>query len=266
MKSCIVFAVSIFDKSRLYVLHEFLTTFKTYFSECDLYIGINYNSVTDVETIIDSYKLNVFSTRLTTSELYCNSDASAYQQALKLLKHSNNRYDLYWFAHTKGAVNDRPLERSMYLSKLFKNRTYIESMFADREYLGSYALRGVSRSAAHHDWAIYNQDHEIGICSNHIDNDMQYTHVNWSYIETMYVLNKKSVETFLNITTDIFYDRKINEPCYFEVIFPWIVSRCGYFPYVLETDCFFGERNLNEISKEWIRNNNLSHLTQYLIL
>jgi hypothetical protein len=58
MKSCVIFAISIFDNSKLYVLHEFLNQFKTTYSDCDFYIGINYNSVTEIESIIDSYDLN----------------------------------------------------------------------------------------------------------------------------------------------------------------------------------------------------------------
>ncbi len=266
MKSCIVFAVSIFDVNKLHVLSEFLDIFKQNYSDCDFYIGINYNSIAEVESVIESYNLNAVIERLTNSELYCGSDASAYQLALKLLKESKKSYDLYWFAHTKGAVNSRPTERAMYISKLFLNRLHIETMFKTNRDLGSYAIRGVSRSAGHHDWSTFNRDHEIDICSNTISKEMPFSHVNWSYIETMYVLNKQSIEIFLSLTTNTFYNTKIEEPCYFEIILPWIVSRCGYFPYVLESSCFFGERNLNEITKEWICVNQLNHLNNYLSL
>lgn len=266
MKSCVIFAISIFDNSKLYVLHEFLNQFKTTYSDCDFYIGINYNSVTEIESIIDSYDLNTNIKRLMNSDLYCGSDASAYQQALKLLKDSNKTYDLYWFAHTKGAVNNRPFERNMYLTELFGNRKHIESMFKNNDHLGSYALRGVSRSAGMLDWATYNKDHEIEICLNSITDKMPCTHVNWSYIETMYAINKNSIETFLLLTSNTFYENKIQEPCYFETVFPWIATRCGYFPYIHQSSCFFGERNLKDITNEWIQNNNLHHLNNYLNL
>ena len=266
LKTCVVFAVSIFDHSKLVVLHEFLSQFKTLYSDCDFYIGINYNSLNEIETVIDSYGLNANIKRLTNYDLYCGSDASAYQQALKLLKDSNKTYDLYWFAHTKGAVNNRSYERNMYLTQLFGNRTHIESMFKNNDQLGSYALRGVSRSAGQLQWATFNKDHEVDICLNSITNKLPFTHVNWSYIETMYVINKHSVETFLSLTTNLFYDTKIEEPCYFETVFPWIATRCGYFPYIHQSDCFFGERNLNDITNDWIQSNNLNYLTKYLNL
>lgn len=266
MKTCVIFAVSIFDTSKLFVLHEFLKTFKESYSDCDFYIGVNYNSIPDVESVIQSYNLNVVIERLNDPNLYCGSDASAYQLALKLLKESKQTYDIYWFAHTKGAVNDRPYERNMYLTTMFQNRKEIESFFEHHTDMGSFGLRGVSRSAGNINWGIYNKDHEINICSNVITNELPYTHVNWSYIETMYVINKQSVETFLNLTTSNFFNTKIEEPCYFETVFPWIVTRCGYFPYVYQSNCFFGERNLKDITTDWVRDNNLTNLNDYLTL
>jgi len=149
---------------------------------------------------------------------------------------------------------------------MFANRKHIESIFSTNNYLGSYGLRGVSRSAGQIQWSVYNKDHELDICSNIISNNLPYTHVNWSYMETMYVMNKQSIETFLSLSTDTFYNTKIQEPCYFEVIFPWIATRCGYFPYIQQSDCFFGERSLKDITNEWIQNNNLHHLNAYLNL
>jgi hypothetical protein len=266
LKTCVVFAVSIFDESRMFILHEFLSMFKQTFSECNLYIGINYGTLTNVEQVIESYELNAEIQRVTDINMYTGSDASAYQAAISLLNRSKQPYDLYWFAHTKGAVNNRSYERNMYLTQLFGNRTHIELMFKNNDQLGSYALRGVSRSAGQLQWATFNKDHDVDICLNSITNKLPFTHVNWSYIETMYVINKHSVETFLSLTTDLFYDTKIQEPCYFETVFPWIATRCGYFPYIHQSHCFFGERNLNDITNEWIQNNNLTHLNNYLTL
>jgi len=240
--------------------------FKLKFSDCDLYIGINYGSLDNIERIIESYELNTTIRRISDVNMYTGSDAGAYQLALKLLKESKRKYDIYWFAHTKGAVNNRPIERDMYLKQLFANRTQIETIFQTYDQLGSFSLRGVSRSAGQRQWATYDKDHEIDICSNICNDKLPYTHVNWSYIETMYVINKQSVEKFLELTTNTFYDTKIQEPCYFETVFPWIATRCGYFPYIHESNCFFGERNLKDITHEWIQSNNLTHLNSYLTL
>ena len=266
LKSCIVFAVSIFDRSKLYVLHEYLDTFKHTYPDCDIYIGINHGSVEDIEEIIDSYKLNTFVVRNTES-LYNTSDTSAYQVALKYLRDSGNRYDLYWFAHTKGGVNGRDVERSLYLQHLFNDRNNIETMFASHKFLGSYALRGVSTSAAGDLWPTYNGDYIIPICDNAITSKLLCTHINWSYIETMYVINRQSIDTFFDITPDEFFNTMIPNRYYFEVIFPWIPSRCGFFPYVKQEGCYFNNNiSLKSITNSWIIENNLLYLQSYLSL
>jgi len=265
-KSCVVFSVSIFNSDKLFVLREFLDTFKLKFSECDYYIGINYGSIPEVEAVISEYGLNTVVRRLQDESLYCGSDASAYQVALTLLKASNRQYNVCWFAHTKGAVNGRPTERSMYLSELFGDRVRIEQLFKSYDKLGSYALRGVSSGAAGDNWKVFNNDHHIGICSNEIYAELKYTHINWSYIETMYAIKGEAVEAFLQNTPDEFYTEKLKDPCYFEIIFPWIASRCGYFPYIKNSRCFWGSIDLKDITKQWIEENNLEHLNNYLTL
>ena len=267
-KSSVVFAVSIFSQDRLFVLREFLDTFKLKFSECDYYIGINYGSIPEVESVIAEYKLNAVVERVQDESLYCGSDASAYQVALALLKASGKQYNVCWFAHTKGAVNGRPAERSMYLSELFGERANIEQLFQSYDQMGSYALRGVSSGAAGDNWAVFNHDHHIKICSNEVygDGELRYKHVNWSYIETMYAIKGEAVQAFINNTPDEFYNTKIQDPCYFEIIFPWIASRCGYFPYIKQSRCFWGSVDLKDITKQWIDENNLYHLNNYLLL
>lgn len=266
MSTCVVFAVSIFDSDKIYVLRDFLECFRKNFSDCDFYIGVNFGSIEEVEGIIKEYDLKANVIRLHNSNLYCGSDASAYQIALSLLQSSNKCYDVCWFAHTKGAVNNRFFEREMYLSNLFGKRSLVENLFESKEFFGSYALRGVSRGAAGHDWSVFNNDHHIEICSNVAFDVFNYTHVNWSYIETMYTIRGNVVQAFLRNVSDLFFSTKIQEPCYFEITFPWTVSRMGYFPYVKENRCFFGEADLKTITQNWLNKNNLTHLIPYLSL
>jgi hypothetical protein len=266
MKSCVIFAVSIFDSEKLFVLREFLDTFKLKFSECDHYIGINYGSIPEVESVIAEYGLKTKIKRLVDESLYCGSDASAYQTALTLLRDSGKFYDICWFAHTKGAVNGRPVERNMYLTELYRDRSHIEELFESYSYLGSYALRGVSVGAGGDVWASFNNDHHIDICSNKVLDVMKYTHINWSYIETMYVIKGDAVQTFLRNVSESFYTTKIQDPCYFEIIFPWVASRCGYFPYIKNTRCFWGVEDLKQITRKWIEENHLDNLNNYLFI
>ena len=95
MKSCVIFSCTIVKPERLIVLHKFIESFKQNFSDADFFIGINPNSVNEVEDIISSTGLNIISMNRATNELYSESDASAYQIALKGLLNSNNSYENY---------------------------------------------------------------------------------------------------------------------------------------------------------------------------
>jgi hypothetical protein len=78
-KSCVVFAISIDHGDMLYVLHEFVMLLKYRFSDCKIFVGINYNSHPDVEVILNQSGLDIVMDRLTDSYLHTASDDSAYQ-------------------------------------------------------------------------------------------------------------------------------------------------------------------------------------------
>lgn len=268
MKTCVVFAASIFDSTRLNVLRDFFSTFKNTFGDADFYIGVNHGSVPNLEKIIDEYQLNCHFVRVDES-LYTKTDASAYQAALKLLKQSGNKYDIYWFGHTKGGVNSRGDIREMYLRDMFSKRNEIEDMFKACPYLGSWGIRGNSISAAGVQWKDYNVDCGLPICNNAPFHPLfPFTHVNWSYIETLYVLKKEPVENFLKLSSDEFFTTKLN-PWYFETVMPWVPSRAGYFPYVKIKRDFWDKCDLTDITKDWIDTNKINQFfdtTPYLNL
>lgn len=255
MKSCVVYAASIFDSSRMNVIREFFSSFKENFGDVDFYIGVNHGSVSNLEKVIDEYKLNCNFIR-GIEPLYTKTDASAYQAALKLLKQSGKTYDIYWFAHTKGGVNSRENVRELYIKEFFSKRQEIEDMFTKYPQLGSWGLRGNSISAAGVQWKDYNVDCGLSICGNKSYSWMPYRHVNWSYIETLYVLNKTSVEEFLKQSPDEFFTTKLN-PWYFETVMPWVPSRMGFFPYVKIKRDFWDKCELTDITKQWLFENGL---------
>lgn len=262
MKSCVVFAASIFDSTRLNVIREFFSSFKTNFGDADFYIGINHGSIPNMENVIKEYELNCYFIQ-GIPELYTKTDASAYQAALKLLKQSGNKYDIYWFAHTKGGVNSREGVRELYLKEMFSKRKEIEDMFVKYPKLGSWGLRGNSISAAGVNWKDYDVDCGLPICKNvPLNSSFPFTHVNWSYIETLYVLKKEAVEGFLELSPNEFFTTKLN-PWYFETVMPWVPSRAGYFPYVKIQRDFWDRCELTDITKQWINENKLD-LHSYL--
>jgi hypothetical protein len=265
MKSCVIFAASIFDSSRINVLREFCLSFKQNFSDCDFFTGINPGSVSNLYNIIGEYGLTGC-VNYASENLYTNTDASAYQVALLALKNLkwNPKYDLYWFVHTKGGVNNRSSEREMYLNEMLGKRKEIEDMFEKFPQLGSWGIRGNSISAAGVKWNEYNVDSGVPICGNVKLPPFNYTHVNWSYIETLYVLKGEPVENYLTAQSDEFFKTKLS-PWYFETVMPWVPSRCGYFPYVKTKRDFWNKCELTDITKQWIDENKLS-LESYLNL
>ena len=268
MKTCVLYAASISVPEKLYVLHEFFSVFKEHFADADFFVGLNYGSLQEQEDIIRSYVPNCQFIRLTNEHLYTYMDTSASQLALRLIQAAlkeGKSYDVYWSAHTKGGQNARESVRPMYFENFFGKRKEIETMFEQYPYLGSWGLRGNSRNSEVW-WKDYNVDSIIPICGNVKFDPFNYTHVNWSYIETMYALKGKPFEAFIRLLDDNWFETKLNR-WYWETVPAWIPSRCGYFPYIKIKPCFWNVvPDLNEITKQWIEENNLPHLLPYLSL
>jgi len=95
MKKCIIFASHIPSPDKLFVGVELLNIFVKSFNEYDIYVGIN-NSCREWHDCIDKYSkyLNIFS-ETTPGHLLIDSDASAFQSALRLLKNTGNKYGIY---------------------------------------------------------------------------------------------------------------------------------------------------------------------------
>jgi len=264
MKSCLIFSCTIISEHRLLVLRRFLQTFQRHFPDCDLFIGINPDSLNIVETVINSYGLNVKYMQRCPYELYSNSDASAYQIALKGLRDSGNEYENYWFIHTKSGVNEHSdYLREWYIDNFLAKRIPIETFINDTPDIGSYGMLGL----AYNELRTYNEtDVEIDIFKNTITKDLPYTHANFFYIHSMYVINNKPIQKFFSLITDTWFNTKLDR-YYFEGVFQFIVSRSGYFPYIENRiDCSAIPIDLSLKIKDWITVNNLEKYNNYINL
>lgn len=259
INSCIIFSVTILSKDREFVLRRFLETFKFKFPDSDLYIGINPGSLDNTEDIINEYKLNSQIVRANIS-LYNNSDASAYQSALKLLYNSDKKYLNYWFVHTKSGVNSHSdYLREWYIDNFLNRRENIETILSNKD-IGSYGILGLEYDINRH----YNEtDTEISLWENNISDELPYTHANFFYIHTLYVLTHGPMEKFFKLITNSWFNSKLDR-YYFEGVFPFIVSRSGYFPY-LENGISMNETNLNSYQTDWLKTNQLESKYNYLL-
>jgi hypothetical protein len=258
MKTCVVYAAYVPDSTKINVIREFFSVFKSQFTDADFYIGINPGSISSVNNVIKEYGLNC-QFCYAQDNLNTNTDASAYQAALMLLKNTGIKYDTYWFGHTKGGANPREGERKMYIDEFFLKRKEIEETFKNYPMLGSWGIRGNSISAAGVKWNEYDVDCAFPICKNTKIPPFNYSHVNWSYVETLYALKGEPVEAFINALPIDFFTNKLN-PWYFETVMPWVPSRCGYFPYVKIKRDLWNLCELTDITKEWINENNLKEV------
>ncbi len=97
MKNVVIFAAWMprIDRAQIYV-----DKLKEHYGDCDVYIGINPGSVPEFEALL---RANGFSNIVNVDpEIAVNSDASAFQAALFLLKESGKTYKTVYFLHTKG--------------------------------------------------------------------------------------------------------------------------------------------------------------------
>lgn len=258
MSSCIIFSATIINPEREFVLRRFLETFKAKFSDCDIYVGINPVSIPNLESIILEYGLNV---QIATADfsLYNESDASGYQAAIKLLYDSGKRYDTYWFVHTKSGVNSHSdYLREWYIDNFLIYRNPIES-YMNVKGVGSYGMLGLEYDFTRH----YTEtDTDISLWTNGISEELPYTHAYFFYIHTIYAISKGPMDKFLDLITDEWFTSKLDR-YYFEGIFPFIVSRAGYFPYVQNGISVSGA-DLSEYQLKWVIDNQLQ--TKYMHL
>ena len=98
----ILFATFVPTVESLSVAKKYLEIIKNNFSDCDIYIGINYGTIPEWKILLDEYSSYItLKYAFVSKELNIDSDASAYQLALSLLHDSKKSYRLIWFIHTK---------------------------------------------------------------------------------------------------------------------------------------------------------------------
>jgi hypothetical protein len=260
-RSCIVFACTILSEDRIVVLHDFLKSFKEDFAECDIYVGINPDSIPAVEFVLSNSGLRIVGMARVPKELYTLSDASAYQAALKLVSLSKERYDAYWFLHTKGGVNAHSdYLRRWYIDNLLSNRPAVEDFLRKHDSIGSYGMLGLAYDA---EKVYQEQDTIIPLFQNEITEELPCTHANFFYIHTLYVMKGVVVDKFLQLIDSVWFESKLDR-YYFEGVFPFIASRLGYYPYI-HNRMDMNSKDLQPLNKEWLQKNKLPY-AKYLNL
>lgn len=259
-KSCVIFACTIFSEDRMHVLEELVNAFEKDFLDSDFYIGINPGSLLSVEDILTNSRLSIVAIKRVDPILYTESDASAYQLALSLLKDPESMYESCWFVHTKGGVNSHSdYLRRWYIDNFLGNKKAVERLLYENPGIGSYGMLGVEYDTG----KIYlEKDTEIALFENILSPQLPYPHINFFYIHTLYVIKAEIVRKFLKTVSQEWFTSKLDR-YYFEGIFPFTVSRFGYYPYISNKRSMNGI-DLSTIQSSWISDNNLLSYQKYL--
>ena len=139
MRDAVVFAGYFPSANSLLVAQEFIRFFKTYYGDCDFFVGANPSGFADsFELLFRHSGLNTeFS--IAPKELVVDSDASAFQAALGLLKRRTKSYRNVYFFHSKGATNRNSAETRKLFLKFFQNRNRITAALS-LDGIGTYSL------------------------------------------------------------------------------------------------------------------------------
>lgn len=200
MKKAVIFASYIPTPDKIYIGTEFLDYFKEFYSDYDLYVGVN-PSCTEWIQILNERGIKY---KVTESDKVVNSDVSSYQSALKLLKDSNEKYDLYTFAHTKGVTSHAHTFRKEVFDNFLGKKNEIENLFINNENIGLYSPWVTTCSTRNSIQSSLDVFLGTSECKN-TDTMTQYT---------FYTIRGVVVNNFIKDVNDIFWDRKITEVKY----------------------------------------------------
>jgi len=234
----------------------FLKTYEEYFPDATIYIGINDGPFLEQWLeILKASNLNILYD-ITPKAITMNSDASAYQTALKLYKESGNVHDLIWFNHFKGASHaEHELQAYQFYSQtdgLMCNRHEIEQVFLDNDAVGLYALTG---------WPIHHDKLDIGheddFSSRYLT--LPYSTLRITVVYTFYVARAKAIRYIVDNATVDFFEQPYPHRFFFEQDFYHMIFRQGYIPIIKipYPGHGFTQQTFTTIIDKWKADNNL---------
>jgi predicted subunit of tRNA(5-methylaminomethyl-2-thiouridylate) methyltransferase len=215
-KSAIVFAgwFPNLERSPFYI-----NDMKKNFKNIDVYFGVNPSNTNYHKTL---NLIGYDNVAITSPERVVDSDASAFQSALELLKNSGNQYETIYFIHTKGiSYKDDAAWMSSYESYylgFFRQLAEIEKVLEKNESVGgvSYVGRVEPMNGSGYSTVL---DKYFDFGNNAVANIMS--------LLTFYAIRGKIVNEFIQNAKPEFFTDKLDR-YFFETSFPLIVDKMGY--------------------------------------
>jgi len=230
----VVFSSYVPDERALEIATGLLRVFERRYADCHVYVGINRGSRPEWAERLRQSPLAVRIAEVPEARVV-DSDAAGFQSALTALRADGRSHRLVWFAHTKGAVNDRPDQRRSLVRRFLERRGPITRLFRHPR-VGAYGHTITAGS----DFAAY-----ADACLERIV-ALDLPAIGTHYVDTFYVLRAEIVERFLracapeffegNLVRDLGFDRY-----FFEGVFCTLAEKAGYYPLYRERWTLPGE-------------------------
>jgi hypothetical protein len=215
----------------------YLNIFRQNYSDCDIYIGIKPSPViTEWIAVLESRHDLRISYSVADESLVIDSDASAFQAALRVMAHSGKEYETVFFGHSKGSTNQRDRILKMLERDYWRKRGVISSLFQ------AYPQHGIYSAAA--TIACPPVYSNRAIIHNYCNFRYKNLH-NVAPLFTFYAIRGELVAGFLAECDLSFFDEKLYNRYFFEDIFPHIVSANGYLPMFRHLETIYIRNKVN---------------------
>lgn len=223
-KDAVFFAVYLPNTGKAYVIEECFS-YISMLRDADVYIGVQYNSCPETESILHKYApthLNILTGRVS-EEMMIDSDASSFIAALELYRDMSRVYDKCYFLHTKSITSGVDQLRTSLLKQLFCTD-----------------LHEIIPSARFGGWAPYmtitDMPRDINLMScmkQFAPGVLKYEPMESYFIHTFFVLSGEIVHKFIaNCDPEFFCTQitKYSDRYLFERDFPHIADMMGFVP------------------------------------
>lgn len=260
-KDCVAFSSYVPNVQSVEKATFFLDCFVENFSDCDIYVGVNYPWCSEWVETLEAYKekLNLFIDFVDINKVI-DSDAAGYQNALNILKHQGSKYRTVLFAHTKGVTHSgepaklqRDMEglKSVFFTKEVRQR--VDSIFMENPKIGLFS-----------DYCTKSTDQTIESLDKLFN--FYFSGNKIMILASIYYIRGSLVHQFIHNCDKKFFTENLlslgYDRYFFERDFPTIVTRFGY---EMKTDNYtshpqwyhFDKKNFDDIVSMWRKENNL---------
>jgi hypothetical protein len=196
MKHAFVFAAYVPNQAAHNLAMDYLRLARTTLPGCDIYVGIN---PSHYDSVFSQEAATRFRAKLAYAPPHCiiDSDASAYQAALKRLRDYGREYDRVWFGHNKGASTGNGNWGLTHATQLMGNPAVVEDVFQNQT-VGTYALQ-----------AVIHPRPIVDVMGTYLGKRLEMDWLRVMYLYSFYVVRGEAVTQLLKLLPQKFFDEPL---------------------------------------------------------